>query len=656
MATSTWLLSEFFQQHRIRHRVDRAVGHGSSLVGFAFYSAGARRGRLQVPAPEYTLESSEAPTPLPALPPADIHMSRVCASFRAPNSLFVCACIVMGCFAATAAAQDASTREEEAARRRQRVDAVCNALGWWHHDYARRQFRLDQKVALHAGAPHKYVKIGAEHRLFGRRRGQQCTHFTALQLLIAAAERHAGERVTAALLPLAAAGFGRGFYYPEIVQVRDAAHSAILRMDHPATWKHVQRVARESSTEDIGPRIAALRLLGMKRVTGFRTAVERALRGSEPRVRIAAAEALGQIRPLATPPMLSSAIEKERHPIVALALIDAADRILRRRGAKIAATDWTPFVRACMRNLGRAGWRSDLATVRLVRRYPIKSAVPTLIELLRGTKTEDPMLKIVNRDASPLLAHEAWLTLRRVAGALLPQDADKWQEFWQKEKTRVVLPAPPHRRAAREATRAKGAFFGIPVVGREVVFVIDTSHSMRDPIDPLVGGGKAAKIVQRLKLSRRKSDERWTRLDAAKEQVLVAVAGMNDATSYNIVTFSDKVYSWYDKPVPARRRSLRALMKILDRVQPAGFTNTFAALQHVFSTPDLRVDEVFILSDGEPSVGAVQETGKILEAVRKLNRYQQIRINTVFTGRGDGAKFMRELAEQNHGVFVHYGH
>ena len=104
-------------------------------------------------------------------------------------------------------------------------------------------------------------------------------------------------------------------------------------------------------------------------------------------------------------------------------------------------------------------------------------------------------------------------------------------------------------------------------------------------------------------------------------------------------------------------------MKSFERVRPRGFTNTFEALSYVLDTARAkfgqesvdRVDEVFFLSDGEPSIGAVEDVKEILARVRKLNRLQQIRINTVFTGDGTGAAFMRELAKQNHGVFVHYG-
>ena len=62
---------------------------------------------------------------------------------------------------------------------------------------------------------------------------------------------------------------------------------------------------------------------------------------------------------------------------------------------------------------------------------------------------------------------------------------------------------------------------------------------------------------------------------------------------------------------------------------------------------------VFVLSDGMPTSGAVKDPEQILKMVRAANRYQKVRINTVFTGVGDGAAFLRKLAEQNDGVFVH---
>ena len=43
----------------------------------------------------------------------------------------------------------------------------------------------------------------------------------------------------------------------------------------------------------------------------------------------------------------------------------------------------------------------------------------------------------------------------------------------------------------------------------------------------------------------------------------------------------------------------------------------------------------------------------ILEVVREINAVRKVRINTVFAGEGSGADFMKRLAEENGGVFVH---
>ena len=65
-----------------------------------------------------------------------------------------------------------------------------------------------------------------------------------------------------------------------------------------------------------------------------------------------------------------------------------------------------------------------------------------------------------------------------------------------------------------------------------------------------------------------------------------------------------------------------------------------------------KIDELFVLSDGQPTVGVVTDTEALLRLVREANKYSQIRIHCVFTGTGSGAALLRSLAEQNGGVFV----
>ena len=102
------------------------------------------------------------------------------------------------------------------------------------------------------------------------------------------------------------------------------------------------------------------------------------------------------------------------------------------------------------------------------------------------------------------------------------------------------------------------------------------------------------------------------------------------------------------------------MTEALGKLRPDGGTNIYGALfeglganQAVFGQQsEYEVDEIFLLSDGVPTAGAVEDTDAILRLVEEVNRYQSIRINTVFTGTGVGADFLRKLAEQNGGVFV----
>ena len=95
-------------------------------------------------------------------------------------------------------------------------------------------------------------------------------------------------------------------------------------------------------------------------------------------------------------------------------------------------------------------------------------------------------------------------------------------------------------------------------------------------------------------------------------------------------------------------------------MKPKGGTNVFDALIHVLEGSDVGygteastdVDEVFVLSDGQPSAGLLTDPVEILRVVREINKIRKIRIHAVFAGEGSGADFMRKLAEENGGVFV----
>lgn len=543
------------------------------------------------------------------------------------------------------------------------------SLEAWARAFSKGVFTLRDELNVERRETHEYLRLAFDSGLLQARRGaRRTTHMAMLHRLVGKAEVYGGPAAARGLLTVAAAGFDGELYGRDVMEVRSLAIEALARLEDAPAWEAIRATAAGKPRSDRaegapeGERVAALRLLARAAGRNHRPTLERCLADPLPRVRLAAAEALFRIAAVASLDVMQRAARVEKHPLVAHALLLGLDRILRLRSKELDGEAAARAVGLMIDQLGRVSWRMDMSIVRLARRHPQRSIVPAMIAVLeRGVRRPDPLLKLVNQQASPLLKYEAWQTLRQCTGAILPQDPKAWREFWARERERVELVPPAERRADAGRTVATGGFFGIPVRGSEVIFLIDASGSMAEQ-----AFGTAAPVKRQPGRhgARRKPKARakdfTSRLDAAKQQMLQAVEGMPDASRYHLMTFNSGVHLWNARPVAPNSKTRRALAEALSKIHSNGGTNLYGALRYVLSADQMqfgkqvkaRADEVFLLSDGLPSTGEVRDTETILKLVDEMNRYQQIRINTVFTGRGEGADFLARLARRTGGVFV----
>jgi hypothetical protein len=543
-----------------------------------------------------------------------------------------------------------------------RAAAVAQAIDAWVHDYERG--RLGPKNILRSGTGLQpaYVSLARAAGFVDEQDGDRLTHLDVLQKLLLFAEQQPSTELADAVLGVSATGLEAAFLDPESLLLRDLGHNSLLRVDHQGAWFLVLRAAAgervpllgELRPEDrgtdglaVGParRVAALRLLGQKALPVFRSTIEAALVDPDPRVRLGAVEAMDLQRRAESLPKVVAAIESERHPVVSQGLMRLLLGILRSAEPPIEPAVRAVAVRTALQQLGRIGWRTDMDLLDLVEAYPKKEQIPLVITALElAQKPPDRLVQAVNADASPLLQKRAVGLLRAMTGALLPDDPAAWREFWQREQDRIVVPDPLVRDRP-DATSAQ--FFGVPVTGRSIAFVIDTSGSM----DELVGGTNAGE---------RRTARSPTRLRAAKQQLVTAVQAMPEASQYLVLTFAADAKVWTSAPVRSGARNLRSLTELLSRLRAHGGTNLFAGLAEVLEFDRQRwgeqgvqrVDEVFLLSDGEPTAGDVQDPDELLRLVQEANKYAKVRIHAVFTGVGKGADLLQRLAEQNGGVFV----
>ncbi|XP_029291450.1 LOW QUALITY PROTEIN: inter-alpha-trypsin inhibitor heavy chain H6 [Cottoperca gobio] len=172
---------------------------------------------------------------------------------------------------------------------------------------------------------------------------------------------------------------------------------------------------------------------------------------------------------------------------------------------------------------------------------------------------------------------------------------------------------------------------GLPVVPKDVIFVIDVSGSM-------IG----------------------TKIKQTKQAMGTILGDLREGDHFNIITFSDKVHTWKrGRTVRATRQNVRDAKDFVKRIIAEGWTNINAALLSAAqlvnppssASPDhlssRRVPLVIFLTDGEATIG-VTAGDTILNNAKKALGSSSL-FGLAF---GDDADFllMKRLALDNRGV------
>ncbi|MEZ6037306.1 MAG: HEAT repeat domain-containing protein [Planctomycetota bacterium] len=314
-------------------------------------------------------------------------------------------------------------------------------------------------------------------------------------------------------------------------------------------------------------------------------------------------------------------------------------------------------VHAAISALGRATWRSDMELVRLLDEFRSTETVPALIAVLERFRDNPDDVK--SGKLSGLLQAQVHELLVNMTGAVYPaSQPDQWRALWEKEKDNLQV---AQKREPKQGGHTVAAgFAGIPVQGTRVVFVLDLSGSMEWPMEDVGTDGKKREM---------------NRLDFAKRELLKAIDGLPPDSQFNLVTFNgdSKAETWSKKMVPATERNRERFKKHVDKLRPLGGTNLWSGMEAALEIKSLvygnhyetNVDEVFVLSDGAPTVGEVIDPVEILRLVEEVNRFAEVRINTVFISSRTPPEMlqaemqmslrpkdlMRRMAEQNGGKF-----
>lgn len=272
-----------------------------------------------------------------------------------------------------------------------------------------------------------------------------------------------------------------------------------------------------------------------------------------------------------------------------------------------------------------------------------------------------------------------------------------------------------------------GEYYKVKINSDRLIFVIDISGSMAwvhreepeksdgkdvetgsKPKEVATGEGKAppkppaetqqAAPVPEEMLKRVKEVESRvakTRSDAVKKEAIRAIYRLDPRVHFTIIFYSGGVEIWKNALVPATNEIKMEAINMIDTKGPGGGTNIYDALETAYkivksggNAPDKAKDEpkkvatgdkkppvmiervvsgadtIFLLTDGQPSAGKIQQPDEIINNIRKLNDVRHIKLNTIAVGASDpdnentaipqlvNIYLMRRLAEVTGGTFI----
>jgi len=275
-------------------------------------------------------------------------------------------------------------------------------------------------------------------------------------------------------------------------------------------------------------------------------------------------------------------------------------------------------------------WQVRVEAIQQVINLRRKASIPILIERLgveRGRLVDDVAL-----------------ALRYLTALDLGRRPRRWSSWWEGEGEAFVVPpveavleAEKKRSAGPAAMRSSVSFYGLQVTSSSVVFLIDISGSMQEPTAD--------------SRTRRPGEFLATRLDVARTELVAAVGELAEGVLFNIILFGTRVDSWKRSLLAMEERVRDQASKFIDGIDYGGGTNTYGGLIEAFE--DERVDTIYLLSDGEPSVGEYVRPDDIRERIRLLNGVRKVQVHCISIGRK--SEFMRALAGDTGGRYIEVG-
>jgi len=240
-----------------------------------------------------------------------------------------------------------------------------------------------------------------------------------------------------------------------------------------------------------------------------------------------------------------------------------------------------------------------------------------------------------------------------VRGGIAP-----WKAFWKKEGAAFAVrpKTKPGEEKAKDSRYKK--FFDLTVESDRVLFVLDFSGSMKEPVK-IKGDGTTQSADAAIES---------TKAEMVITELKKLVMSLPDGALCNFVVFSQDVRIWRsegNRPALVKlddesRDDL--LGNFLDGLRPNGPTNLYEALKTALGFGGRGLydkyygagfDTLYVITDGAPTAGPITDKVEIRKRVREANNLRKIAIHCITFGDQNDTSFLKPMAEENGGRHIH---
>ena len=272
------------------------------------------------------------------------------------------------------------------------------------------------------------------------------------------------------------------------------------------------------------------------------------------------------------------------------------------------------------------------------KHWLVRSEAVRGLTMIREKRSVTLLIERMQKEEGRLLEDIAE-ALKEMTRQKIPADAERWKSWWESTGKDLDLPPADADEAAtgtrKLGTAVKQGLYGV-VVSERVAFLLDVSGSMTAGTE--------------LEGSRHEI--------ATRELVRVLQNQIGTDAEFNVIAFADEVLRFAPKLQKGKGSKIKRAITFVKALKAGGETNAYGALEIAFADP--KIDTIYLLSDGSPTVGDETIPALIRRHVMEWNRYRGVKIHCIgffpgearYQDKAEARTFLMDLANDNRGRYT----